>query len=338
MWVNRSFLYALCLVSTGSFAQIGGKHSYEFLNVPGNARLAALGGVNVSLADHDINFFHSNPALVGDSLSGWGSASYQFYVADIGQSTFSYSARFKKIGIIQFGIRHIDYGTIQAYDPSGAELGEFRSGETAVVIGKSQQVGNFRMGMNLRGIFSNLAGFHSSALMIDAGGVFIHPHQDFTLGLVIKNLGFVLSEYSSSSTTTLPFDVQLGTTFKPEYMPVRFSLTIYNLVENSDPYYDPSAGNEKPGTLDKVLRHLNFGAELLLHRNVSVLLGYNFQVHKTLKLEEAGGGAGVTVGINGRIKTFEFTISRSSYIAGAGAYAITLASDINKMLKRRQTL
>ena len=85
---------ALYDYSSTAFAQTGGKKSFEFLNVPNNARLAALGGVNVSLADRDINFFFSNPALVGDTLAGFASASYQFYVADIGQATFSYAHNF----------------------------------------------------------------------------------------------------------------------------------------------------------------------------------------------------------------------------------------------------
>ena len=55
--VNKIFISLLCMITTTAFAQLGGKKSFEFLNVPNNARLAALGGVNVSLADRDINFF-----------------------------------------------------------------------------------------------------------------------------------------------------------------------------------------------------------------------------------------------------------------------------------------
>jgi hypothetical protein len=43
----------LCMITTTALAKFGGKKSFEFLNVPNNARLAALGGVNVSLSDHD---------------------------------------------------------------------------------------------------------------------------------------------------------------------------------------------------------------------------------------------------------------------------------------------
>src|SRR5688572_5855330 len=151
-------------------AQFGGKRSFEFMNVPANARLAALGGVNTSLTDRDVNFFFSNPALVSDSLAGFASAGYQFYVADIGQASFAYAHPFKKIGTVSFGVQHMSYGEITGYDPSGQEIGSFKSGETALVISKSHRVSHFRLGANLKMVFSNIAGFRASAMMIDIGG------------------------------------------------------------------------------------------------------------------------------------------------------------------------
>jgi hypothetical protein len=50
----------------------GQTKSFEFLNVPGNATLSSLGGVNVSSANQNVNFFQSNPALAGDTTNGWG--------------------------------------------------------------------------------------------------------------------------------------------------------------------------------------------------------------------------------------------------------------------------
>lgn len=318
-----------------TFAQIGGLKSFEFLNVPDNARLGGLGGVNVSLADRDLNFFYANPALSGDSLAGFASATYRFYIADVGQATFSYAHTFNKIGTLAFGIQHLGYGTIKGYDATGLETGDFKSGETALVISKSHQVSAFRMGANLKMVFSNIAGYRSSAVMMDLGGTFIHPERDLTVGLAIKNLGVVLSEYSETSKTELPFDVQVGATFKPEHMPVRFSITAYNLARKDVTYYDEDSGQDKPGTLDKVLRRFNFGAEVLIHRNVNILVGYNYLLRQELKLANASGGAGITVGFSARIKSFEFVFSRSGYVIGNAGYGLTLSKNIESMLTRR---
>ena len=297
--------------------------------------MAALGGVNVSLADRDINFFQSNPALAGDSLAGMASASYQFYVADIGQATFSYAHPFKRVGSLMFGIQHMRYGNLTSYDATGAEIGNFDSGETMLMVGKNHSISNFRLGANLKMTFSNLAGYRASALLVDLGGVFIHPEQDLRIGLVVKNLGVVLVDYSESSQANLPFDVQVGATFKPAHMPFRFSLTAYNLTETDIPYYNPADGGDEPTTLNKVMSRMNVGVELLLHRNVNVLVGYNYLRHQELKLSNGGGGAGLTFGFSARIKTAEFVFSRSAYVSGQAGYAFTLSTNVNKLLMRR---
>ncbi len=333
--VKRLLLVLLSLVAWETSGQIGGQRSFEFLNVPNNARLAALGGVNASLADRDVNFFFSNPALISDSLQGFASASYQFYVGDIGHATFAYTHDFKKIGTLSFGVQHLSLGTITSYDATGLELGEFKSGETALVISKSHQISAFRLGANLKAVFSNIRGYGASALMLDIGGTFVHPKQDLTVGLVIKNVGFVLSEYSETSSTKLPFDVQLGATFKPEHMPLRFSITAYNLLKTGIPYYNAADGEEEPGAFNKILRRFNFGIEILFHRNVNALVAYNYNTHQELKLVNGGAGAGICLGFSARIKAVEFVFSRGGYVAGQGGYTFTLSSNIGKMIRRR---
>jgi hypothetical protein len=324
-------------LSYQGWAQLGGQRSFDFLNVPGNARLAGLGGVNVSLTDKDVNFFFSNPALVSDSLAGYASAGYQFYVADIGQASFAYAHKFKTIGTISFGVQHMSYGEITGYDASGLEIGSFKSGETAIVISKSHQVSNFRVGGNLKTVFSNIAGFHSSAVMLDLGGTFIHPTQELTIGLAFKNFGFALSEYSETSDTKVPFDVQVGATFKPEHMPLRFSLTAYNLASSGDAYDNPDDEDVDPGSFDKIIGHINIGAEILFHRNVNVLVGYNFLKQQELKTENTGG-SGFSIGAAIKVKAFDVVISRSSYSVGNGAYSFTVAANIQNMIFKKRTI
>lgn len=332
--LTRFLPFVLVIYVTPAFAQLGGRRSFAFLDVPNHARLAALGGVNASLADRDINFFYSNPALAGDTLAGVASASYQFYTADIGMATFTYGHTFKHAGTLVMGVQHLGYGTIKSYDDTGAAIGEYKSGETLLTVGKTHQIRYFRVGVALKAAFSSIAGYRANALMLDIGGVFVHPHKDLRIGLVVKNVGVVLSEYSETSRSTLPLDVRLGATFKPEHMPLRFSLTAYNLTRTSVVYDDPATDTDDAKVLDKVLRRFNFGAELLLHRNVNLLLGYNYRLHQELKLENAGGGAGVSFGFSARVKSFEFVFSRSGYVAGNAAYALTLAANIDSMLTR----
>jgi hypothetical protein len=309
------------------------RSAFRFLDVPSNARFAAMGGVNVSLADRDPNAFFSNPALVSDTLSGYASANYQFYVADIGHAAFTYLPVIKKIGMVSFGVQHFNYGTIKAYDASGNELGDYSAGETAIVISKSHQIGVFRLGASLKPVFSSLAGYRASALLFDLGGVFVHPVHDLKIGLVIRNVGFLMQDYSETNNTLLPLDVQFGSSFKPKHMPFRFSVAVYRLVQPESVNY---VGNipDNATVLDKVFRHFNFGTEVLLHKNVNLLLGYNYGIHRELKLEEGGGAAGFSFGFSARIKTMELVFSRSTYVTRSAAYSFTLSADLKRMLRR----
>jgi hypothetical protein len=331
------FAFLLCTLSYRGFSQVGGQSSFEFLNVSSNARLSGLGGVNVSLADRDVNFFFSNPALVSDSLAGYASAGYQFYVADIGQAAFAYAHDFDKIGTLSFGVQHISYGELTGYDASGLEIGSFKSSETALVISKSHQVNNFRVGANFKTVFSSIAGFRSSALLLDIGGTFIHPTKNLTVGLVFKNLGFVLSEYSETSDTNVPFDVQVGATFKPEHMPLRFSLTAFNIATSGKAYDNPDDPDDNSSSFDKLLSHINIGTEILFHRNVNLLLAYNFLRQQELKTASSGG-SGFCIGAAIKIRTFDIILSRNSYSVGNGAYSFTLSTNIQNMIFKKRSI
>ena len=308
--------------------------AFSFLNTPAHARLAALGGVNISLTDRDVNFFTNNPALAGDTLDGFASASYQFYLADIGQSTLSYQHRFNKIGSLAFNVQHINYGTIKSYDASGAELGDLYSRETALTAGKYFQSSSFRFGANLKAVFSNLAGYSATAMALDLGGVFIHPKKNVTLALAVKNVGLTLVDYSEGSSSSLPFDVQVGSTFKPEHMPFRFSITAFDLTN----FDVPETEGDDVSTIDKVVRHLNIGTELLLGKNVNILAAYNFRTRQDLRVEETGGGAGLSLGLSMNIKNIELVVSRSSYGPQQAAYGFTLSANTKTLLRKRTTI
>lgn len=319
-------LFFVIILIIPAAAQEITRSAFSSLNVTPAARIGGLGGVNVSLTDRDVNTFLSNPGTLGDSLSGTASLNYQFYVGDIGHAAFSYLSDFGKAGLIAIGVEHFSFGEIRGYDPAGNPLSDHSASETAIVLSKSHRVNNFRFGVSLKGAFGSLAGFRSSALMADIGGVFIHPDNNFQVGMVLKNAGFMISDYTATSDSSLPIDLQVGLTIKPEHMPFRFSVTAYRLIGSEA----VETTDSSPAALEKVLRHFNFGGELLLHRNVNILLGYNYGVHQELKLENAGGSAGISYGFSARIKTVEFVFSRRTMAAASAGYAFTLSTDVNR--------
>lgn len=334
---NASRLFSLLLLMVLSFPD-GAVHAqrlrspYSFLTLSGG-RFTALGGVNVSLADTDPNSFLANPSLAGDTLTGFASASHQFFFGEYGVSTFSFLPSLGKFGTVAFGVQHLNYGTLAGYDASGVETGEFRASETALVVSKTRQVRFVRLGVSIKGAFSSFEAFRSSALIADVGGVFMHPRRNLQVGLVIRNLGVILSDYSPWSDSVLPFDVQAGVTFKPEHMPFRFSFTAHRIVDSpAVSFTDGQAGT--PSGFARFSRHFNFATELLLHRNVNLLFGFNSARHQELRLEDGGGGSGVTLGFSARIKSVEFVFSNSTYVAGSNSVSFTLSTDVRRIIRK----
>ena len=308
--------------------------TFDFLRLPAHARLAALGGVNVSLNDRDVNFFHNNPALAGDTLNGFASAGFQFYVGDIGNALFTYAYGSERTGQLIGGIQHTSYGSFQGYDPTGVETLQYSADETAILLGRTHQVGHFRLGASLKVVLSNIAGYRASALVMDLGGIFRHPDQDLTFGLVLKNMGVLLSDYRDGLSTSLPFDVQAGVTFKPEHMPLRFSFTGFDIL-GSDLLPSRDIRGESRSSLGRILSHLNMGAEILLHRNVNALVGYNFLLHETLKADSGAGAGGISFGFSLLVKPVEFVFSRNSYTVGNAGYSFTLLTNMNELLTKK---
>lgn len=319
--------------------QIGGKRSFEFVNIPSNPRLVGLGGVNVSLANEDINLAFSNPALNGDTLSGMVSFSYLDYFANVSVLSSIYQHDFGKYGSWFIGVQHINYGDIESFDATGAPVGSFSNNETLIIVGRSHKVGVFTLGGSLKFMNSNISSYSANALALDIGGVFQHPQKQLSAGLTFKNVGIILNEYTETSNTELPFDIQLGMTFKPEHMPFRFSLTGYNLRQGDISYFDPNntEGLEDKGGLDNLLRHINIGAELLLGKNVNLRFGYNHLVKQELKLNNTNGGAGFSFGLMFRVKAFEFAYSRGGYHAAGGSNSFGVTANTNLFLKRTKS-
>ncbi len=338
--VIKWFVFALFIMVIAPIqAQFGGQRSFEFLNLPATARTAALGGVNVSSSDSDVQMFLSNPALMDTTLHHHAAMTYQSLVADVNYGSLSYVRDFKDPGVWGVGIQYLDYGEFQGFDATGAATGTFNGSEFALTLGYARPLGPFTMGANIKILTSSIAGFNASALTLDIGGAFRHPEKDLTIGVTFKNIGVILTDFTETSDSELPFDVHLGVSFKPQHMPFRFSLTGYNLGLLNEDLFDPTGTGEgtpeELSTADRIFRHVAIGAEILAHQNFNLRVGYNHLVRQELRLAEKSGGAGFSFGFLFRIKRFELAYTRSIYHVGGGYDYFTLASDLNSFIKRR---
>lgn len=327
-----------------SYAQLGGNTNFAFVDSPISARIGAVGGVNVSLRDKDVSMAVSNPALACDTIHLQTSFSFQPYYADISKSSLMAAYTLKKDATVFGGIQYINYGTIDKYDPSGNALGTFNPNDYTLYAGIAQRKGVFALGATAKYAHSQIDSYKASALLFDMGGLFIHPKKNWTIGFTMKNIGFILSKYTSNTSFTTPFDVQLGTSYKFDHVPLRLSLTAHHLHQWDIVYNDPSINYtlNLDGTKtiketkfsDKLLRHFNIGAEFLISKNFHFRGGYNFLLRREMKSVSNSKLTGFSWGFMLRTRKFEVAFTRMYYHPLSGTNTFTLVLNINNWSKK----
>ncbi len=339
------FVFLGLVAASASFAQVGGRNTFEFVRVPVDAFGASLGGVNISTGSHEVNAFWRNPALMQDSINRHAALSYVPWHADIHNFTLAYIQPFQKIGALAFGLHLVNYGTLQETDPSGQILGEFKAQDFNFNVGYAIQQDNFSFGVNAKLLGSQIDVYSAYALALDLGLVFRHPLKDFTFGLAVKNIGFGMSKYTPDTQLNMPLDVQIGTSFRPEQMPFRFSVSLHHLYQFDITYLDPNRQTqldangtpvrEEKTFFDKAARHFVLGGELLLSSKFQVNLGYNHLINREMKIANQGGMRGLSFGFQLRTQKFAFGFGRGTYQIGTGRSFFTLRGDLGQVMKRK---
>lgn len=324
-----------------SMAQVGGNDSFTFLRIPTNPIISGLGGVNISKTDKDPNGFLQNPALLDSSENNLLTINYLPYFSGIKYSSTAFVKTIKKN---TFGIagQYLSYGDFQLTDPAGNILGQFFVNDVALTLSHARRQGNITFGGNLKFVNSVIESYTSSAILLDFGGVFKHPKQDLSYAITIKNIGIRLKNFTPFDSPDLPLDVLMGITFKPQFMPIRFSITAHHLYKYDITYLDINIikkdlnGNiieSKTSTIDNVARHFVIGTELLLSKNFNILAGYNHLRNKELSQQNIGGFAGFSVGFLFKTKLLNFSYSYAGYNTAGNLNSFGIVCDLGKFIK-----
>lgn len=323
---KRSVLYLSFLFFTSWVnAQIGGRHVYDFLNLSTGPSVTALGGVNVSSPENDLQMAYQNPALCSDSMDNQLVLSYTDYLADIGFGYVGFGKTFEGVGSFHTGVQLVNYGEFQETDELGNRLGTFSASDWAWVIGGAREWGRLRYGAQVKVIASQLApGFSSLGIATDLGASFHAKNKLLTAGLVVRNIGVQLTPYADTDIReSLPTQVIIGVSNRLKYMPFRFSLTAIHLERPKLVLEDPDQpievdlnGNEidtSPSGLDRVFRHLVFGGEFLLGKALRLRMGYNHMRRQELRSINRGGMTGFSLGTGIRLKRLYIDYGFGSY-------------------------
>lgn len=320
------FLFFTTIVS----AQIGGKSTYQFLNLVNNPRMAALGGKVITNYDYDPIQGIWNPASINPEMDNQLSMNYTNYIGDINYGTAAYAYLWdRRTQVIHAGVTYMNYGRFDGYDESGNPTNSFSGNEVAVSFGHARNIAftNFHVGVNLKFISSKLEQYSSLGTALDIGLLYFHEDLDLRISAVARNIGFQITPYHEDR-EPLPFEILLGFSQTLENVPIRWHLTFENMNRWNLAFANPARseidleGNEKEEKItvaDEVLRHIIVGAELFPESAFNLRLGYNFRRGAELRIMEKRAFAGLSAGFSIKLNKFRLSYSYSQYSTAASS-------------------
>lgn len=273
--------------------------TYSFLRNDVSARAAGLNGSFVSSVD-DPNLIFYNPGSLTTIQQSKGSAGFLKHLVDVNGGYLSYTRPVEGLGTVGGGVLYLDYGSFNETDESLNILGTFGARDLAFVVGAGHALDDVTsIGASLKFIYSSIAEFSSTGFAVDAGILYQIPSENITIGGSILTLGSQLKSYNGVK-ESLPLDVKVGITKRPQYLPVLLSLNFHRLADRRENFLDRFSS-------------FSFGAEFLMSESVRLRVGYNNQQRKELKLGTSAGLAGMSLGGGLLIGEYLLDYSFNSY-------------------------
>lgn len=320
--VRRKILVnAMCAVCMGAAlpaaAQMGA-NAYSWLEVASSTRAQALGGYAIACTAPDAMLADGNPALLGPEA---GTALGLGYMRWFGSSNFAaarYSHAAGERGAWSAGIRYLDFGQIDSYQPDGSFIGTFKPQD---IVGEATYSHDFtdrlRGGIAGKIIYSNYEEYTAWALAADLGLNYYDDEHDLSLSAVMKNAGGQIKRFNETY-DHLPFDIQLGYMQGLGEGPFSLAVTAHHLTKWKMTYYehgdnDDSSSLEEAGGgfVSDLFRHLAFGLQYQPSDRFYIAAGYNYKTRTDMASYQRNFLSGVSLGMGIEVSDFSIGISYS---------------------------
>ena len=339
--LKRLVLFFLFIFNLISLFPQTGRGVYRFLDLPVSSRMAAIGGMNVSLRDNDVNFAFMNPALLTGETHGVLGLNMANYLADIKFGSAVYGHNFGENNFTSFGVQYVDLGKFEGYDELGNFTEDFTAKDIALYMSYARRLDDyFTVGATFKPIFSSYERYTSFGIAFDAG---INYSRDlFSAGLVFRNMGAQLKAYypdeQGQHREPLPFDIQLGVSKKFAHAPIRISGTLNNLnrwnvagyqTDKTTTNLDGTTEEKKVKPVDMAFRHVVLGVELVPSDNFYIALGYNHRRNQEMTMEGFKSLAGFSAGAGLKLYKFHVGFGLTQFQVGNFAYQFSFSTDLN---------
>jgi hypothetical protein len=352
--LQRPFLLLIFagFLSISTFAQIGGRSTYGFLDRTNSARVAALGGNILAINDNDISLVLTNPSLISAGMDNTLALDYVSLRSAYSYGDVMYGKSFSKVGNFVGTFQFINYGQFTYADVAGNTSGTFSAGEYALNIGWGRRLSpHFSIGANGKLVYSQLESYHSFGIAVDVAGSYTTTDDLFSASLIARNMGVQIITYIPGQNEQLPFTMQAALCARLKHIPVRFSF-LYNNIEKWDlTYYDPLSPDNQVDPItgatkkkssagvfaDQLMRHIVIGTEITIAKAFSIRAGYNYRQRQEMKLPDRTALSGFSYGFGLHIKMFTIAYARSTYMNGAyNPNYFSFAMNIGQLTKKKE--
>lgn len=335
----KKIILLFIAASMNLYSQVGGESIYNFLNLTGSARQAALGGSIVTLGD-DVNQPIWNPAIINKNLNNKLGVNYLNFLGDINYASASYAHMFnERIGTFQTAVTYLNYGSFIGADDEGVEQGSFRAYDFALSIGYSYNILNsdFYVGANVKLINSVIENYSSFGFGTDLGVSYFNENKRAMYTLVIRNIGYQITAYDEIK-ENLPLQVILGASFEMEKVPIKWHLSINDIQQwgiavsnpsNSATDLDGNETEEEISFLNNSIRHFTIGTEFFPKSVFNIRLGYNFRRAYEFKLNDVRTFAGLSAGFGLNFDRFSFNYAFTKYHPASNTSTFSLQLNLN---------
>lgn len=306
--------------------------AYNFLNLPSSALGYGLGGMNLSTIDDDINATDQNPALLGPEIDMQLGINYMRYVGDSNFAGLRFGMRATDHSAWSLGVQYFGYGKIKGMDINGIETGDFSPKDALFSASYSHDITDrWRGGISLKFVFSSYDSYSAMAIATDLGVNYYDPERDLSFSAVVANLGGQVKRFDESY-DRLPVDLRLGWTQSFGTLPVRWSVTAWNLTKWKLPYYENGDGttDEKPVLKESfgsnLFRHLIFAADFVPSDRFRIGIGYNYKTRTDMSTYSRSFLSGFSVGAGIKVSNFGVGIALSQPHSGATTLMLNLST------------
>lgn len=335
-FLKRISCFAMLSFSAFYLSAEDSSPAYNFLNITSSSRIYGLGGINITSIDDDLNSIDQNPALLGPEFNMQIALNYMRYVGESNFAGVKFAKSAGEHGAWAAALQYFGYGGISETDISGNVVGSFSPKDLNFSASYSHDITeNLRGGITLKYLYSSYADYTAMALATDLGINYFDPEKDLSLSAVVTNLGGQVKRFNESY-DRLPVDLRLGWSQSFGSLPIRFSITAWNLTKWKLPYYDSGDGTTdfeiKDSFSSNLFRHLIFAADFIPNEKFHIGLGYNYKTRTDMSTYSRSFLSGFSIGAGMNVKAFSFGVAFAQPHTGATTFMFNLTTNLSDLL------